>query len=192
MNAFVVMLFFTTSSGLCSFNWIQAGKKCPVSTELHTLNPGQIQTYRRVSLESFVFKMKRAHPISSWEFEDNRPALTRHKSPEEGIFSFCVYGQAAVMMRSGEACNLLGFHTNSIVGESRSWRKDPGVARCEPRRQTKVEGGRREEGWRMRWRRDTKRSVVEEEPLGQQRTSTSGFIVSRSVAGTPFSCNKSH
>lgn len=47
--------FFTTSSGLCGFNWIQAGKKCPVSTELHTLNPGQIQTYRRVSFESFVF-----------------------------------------------------------------------------------------------------------------------------------------
>lgn len=38
-----------------------------------------------------------------------------------------------------------------------------------------MEGGRREEEWRMRGR-----SVVEEERLGQRGASTSGFIVSRS------------
>lgn len=105
-----------TSSGLCSFNWIQAGKMSSFDRALHSKSMPNTNIDAFL-FESFVFKMKRAHPISSWEFEDNHPVLTQHKSPERGYSPFCVYGQAAVMMRSGEACNLLGFHTNGIVEE---------------------------------------------------------------------------
>lgn len=55
-----------------------------------------------------------------WEDKDNHPVCdqTKKKNPLRAhIFHFVFYGRAAVPMQSGEACNLSGFHSNSIVGE---------------------------------------------------------------------------
>lgn len=52
-----------------------------------------------------------------WEFEDNPPDLTQQKPFVEGPFHYVFMVRLLCLMKSGEVCNLLGFHTNSFVEE---------------------------------------------------------------------------
>lgn len=64
--------------------------------------------------------MKRSRPILFEKTKTITLFVTRPKKTNPlraHIFHFVFYGRAAVLIQSGEACNLSGFHSNSIVGE---------------------------------------------------------------------------
>lgn len=105
-----------TSGGLCSFNWIQAGKIPSFDRALRYESTPDTNRFRPLSFHSFVFKWAERTRFH-WRIGRQSPGFDPTQIPWRGHFPFCVYGQAAVLMRSGEGCNLLGFHTNGIVEE---------------------------------------------------------------------------
>ena len=73
----------------------------------------------------FSFHIK-SWPSLIWKLEDNHPPIWPATDPSEWVlFHYVFMARLLCLMRSGEVCNLLGLHTNSIVEKSRSWRKSP-------------------------------------------------------------------